>query len=313
MIELSGVSKAFGGQAAVTDVSLNVARGQICALVGTSGSGKSTTLRLINRLIEKDRGTIRIDGTDVDSLPVVALRRRIGYVIQSIGLFPHWTVARNIATVPRLLGWPMSRIAARVEELLVLVGLDPALYRDRYPHQLSGGQQQRVGFARALAGDPDVLLMDEPFGAVDPVTRDNLQGELLRIHAATAKTILFVTHDIDEAIRLASHIAVMDGGRIVQQGAPRDLIAHPADDFVREFVGGSRRGLRLLKLAVVADVVRPGGAALPGTMPIAASASLDEALARMIAGGCAVLPVSDDGGTVLGVVRLEDLVIGAAG
>ncbi|RJF94412.1 ABC transporter ATP-binding protein [Oleomonas cavernae] len=310
MIELSGVTKHFGDRAAVDQVSLNVARGEICALVGTSGSGKSTTLRMINRLIEKDAGTIRIDGVDVDSQPVVELRRRIGYVIQSIGLFPHWSVARNVATVPALLGWPAAKANARVDELLALVGLDPAIYRDRSPHQLSGGQQQRVGFARALAADPDVLLMDEPFGAVDPVTRDSLQSELLRIHAATAKTIVLVTHDIDEAIRLASQIAVMDLGRIVQQGRPRDLLANPADGFVREFVGGTRRGLRLLKVSAVGDLVQAGP--VPDGVPVPASTALDDALAQMIAQSRTALAVADDNGAVLGIVRLEDLVLRAA-
>jgi osmoprotectant transport system ATP-binding protein len=186
-------------------------------LVGTSGSGKSTTLKMINRLLEPDRGTIRFAGEDIRQQPVLTLRRRMGYAIQSIGLFPHWTVAQNIATVPQLQKWPRARIADRVDELMALLGLEATL-RDRYPHQLSGGQQQRVGVARALAADPEVLLMDEPFGALDPVTREALQQEMLRIHRLLGRTIVLVTHDIDEALRLADHLVLMDGGEVVQQG-----------------------------------------------------------------------------------------------
>ncbi|MQT13539.1 ABC transporter ATP-binding protein [Segnochrobactrum spirostomi] len=306
MIELDHATKLYGGRPAVDDVSLTIAHGEICALLGTSGSGKSTTLRLINRLVGLDGGRIRLDGTDIATLSAVALRRRIGYVIQSIGLFPHWTIGRNVGTVPRLLGWPEAKIRDRVEELLTLVGLDPALYRDRYGHELSGGQQQRVGVARALAADPDVLLMDEPFGALDPVTREGLQAEVARIHKATGKTIVIVTHDVDEAITLASHIALMEAGRVVQHGTPRDILAAPASPFVANFVGGAKAGLRLLKIETVGERVRREVA--PEGEPVAASASLDEALGLMIARGARSLPVSDGARGIVGVVRLADLV-----
>jgi osmoprotectant transport system ATP-binding protein len=304
MITLDGVTKRFGDVTAVDAVSLTIARGEVCALVGPSGSGKSTLLRLVNRLIPMDAGTIRIDGTDIAALEPVALRRRIGYVIQSIGLFPHWTVAQNVATVPRLLGWPRPRITQRVDELLDLVGLAPARYGPRYAHELSGGEQQRVGVARALAADPDVLLMDEPFGALDPLTREGLQDELARIHAATRKTILIVTHDIDEAIRLGTRIAILAQGRLMQHGTPREVLSAPANDFVRDFVGGARAGLRLLKVATVRDRMRSEPAA---GEPIAASAPLEEALALMMARGVQALPVRDDTG-VVGAIRLADLV-----
>ncbi len=304
MIALERVTKRFGDVTAVDAVSLTVERGEICALVGPSGSGKSTLLRLINRLIPLDAGTIRLDGTDTAALEPVTLRRRIGYVIQSIGLFPHWTVAQNVATVPRLLGWPRPRIAARVDALLDLVGLPPARYGARYPHELSGGEQQRVGVARALAADPDVLLMDEPFGALDPLTRESLQGELARIHAATRKTILIVTHDIDEAIRLGSRIAILAQGRLMQHGTPREVLSAPANGFVRDFVGGARAGLRLLKVATVRDRMRSEAAVGD---PIAVDAPLEEALALMIARGVQALPVRDGTG-VVGAIRLADLV-----
>ncbi|MCS6029654.1 ATP-binding cassette domain-containing protein [Klebsiella quasipneumoniae subsp. quasipneumoniae] len=217
MIEFEGVSKAFAGHPAVKDLTLQLREGAFSVLVGTSGSGKSTTLKMVNRLLEPDRGMIRFAGEDIRQQPLLTLRRRMGYAIQSIGLFPHWTVAQNIATVPQLQKWPRGRIADRVDELMALLGLEATL-RDRYPHQLSGGQQQRVGVARALAADPEVLLMDEPFGALDPVTREALQQEMLRIHRLLGRTIVLVTHDIDEALRLADHLVLMDGGEVVQQG-----------------------------------------------------------------------------------------------
>ncbi|GLK85590.1 ABC transporter ATP-binding protein [Ancylobacter defluvii] len=291
MIVLDRLTKRYGNAVSVDQLSLTVPTGTICALVGASGGGKTTTLRLINRLIEADEGRVLIDGTDAASLAPVALRRRIGYVIQSVGLFPHWNVARNIATVPDLLGWKRDRIDRRIDELLDLVGLDPASYRHRRPHELSGGQQQRVGVARALAADPDLLLMDEPFGALDPVTRDGLQAALLDIQARTGKTIVIVTHDIDEAIRLASLVAVLDGGKLIQHGSPHDLLARPANAFVEAFVGGPRRGLRLLQVTRVrerADFSEPIG----GT-PIDADVTLDIALERMVTTGAHRLPVYD--------------------
>ncbi len=305
MIVLDRLTKHYGATTAVDQLSLTVPEGSICALVGASGCGKSTTLRLINRLIEPDGGRVLIEGTDVASLPPVALRRRIGYVIQSIGLFPHWNIARNIATVPELLGWPRERIARRVDELLDLVGLDPDSYRKRRPHELSGGQQQRVGVARALAADPDLLLMDEPFGALDPVTRDGLQAALIDIQARTGKTIIIVTHDIDEAIRLSSLIAVLENGRLIQQGSPREILTRPANSFVESFVGGPRLGLRLLQVTTV-DERTDYGATAEGE-PIAAEAPLDAALAQMVARGTDRLAVIDAAGR-RGVLALANVV-----
>ncbi len=239
-------------------------------------------------------------------LPAEALRRRIGYAIQSTGLFPHWNVADNIATVPRLLKWPAARIGARVTELLELLRLDPASYRGKYPHQLSGGEQQRVGVARALAADPELLLMDEPFAAVDPITRDALQGELAHIHRATKKTIVFVTHDIEEALRLATSIAIMSEGHIAQLGAPIELLEHPANDFVGEFIGHQGLGLKLLSVRRVADRLRRGETA-PGE-PVSPDATLRDALSAMTARHTDRLPVADAEGRALGVIALSDLV-----
>ncbi len=235
MIEFSHVSKLFGAQKAVNDLNLNFQEGSFSVLIGTSGSGKSTTLKMINRLVEHDSGVIRFAGEEIRSLPVLELRRRMGYAIQSIGLFPHWSVAQNIATVPQLQKWSRARIDDRIDELMALLGLESNL-RERYPHQLSGGQQQRVGVARALAADPQVLLMDEPFGALDPVTRGALQQEMTRIHRLLGRTIVLVTHDIDEALRLAEHLVLMDHGEVVQQGNPLTMLTRPANDFVRQFL-----------------------------------------------------------------------------
>ena len=220
VITFEHVSKAFDGVKAIDDLSLTIAQGEFTVVIGASGSGKSSALKLINRMLEHDSGRILFAGQEIRNFKPEQLRRRMGYAIQSIGLFPHWTVEQNIATVPDLLQWPRSRTRDRVTELLETLKLPPEVYRDRYPHQLSGGQQQRVGVARALAGDPDMLLMDEPFGALDPVTRDALQQEIARIHDASGKTIVLVTHDIDEALRLADRIVVLDRGRVVQLGTP---------------------------------------------------------------------------------------------
>lgn len=260
-IEFDHVSKHYdaaslksGAPGAVEDLSLTVPAGRICVLVGPSGCGKTTTLKMVNRLIEPSAGRILIDGRDIASRNVTELRRSIGYVIQQVGLFPHQTIAQNVATVPRLLGWPTARQRARSEELLALVGLEPGIYRDRYPSQLSGGERQRVGVARALAADPPVMLMDEPFGAVDPIVRERLQNEFLRLQEGLAKTILFVTHDIDEAIKMGDLVVVMQqGGRVAQLGAPADLLAQPASDYVARFVGADR-GLKRLSLYRVGDV-----------------------------------------------------------
>jgi osmoprotectant transport system ATP-binding protein len=306
MIELESVVKSYGGRPVVDGVSLRIGRGELWALVGSSGSGKSTTLKMINRLIPMTAGSIRIDGSDILTVPVEALRRRIGYAIQSVGLFPHRTVEDNIATVPRLLKWPAGRIRDRVTLLLELFRLDPATTRGKYPDQLSGGQQQRVGVARALAADPDIVLMDEPFGALDPITRDELQSELARIHRATGKTIIMVTHDMEEAIRLAGGIAIMRQGRIVQAGAPAEILDRPADAFVQEFVGGPRRGLSLLSVRLVRDRLRPGEAAVGD--PIPADLPLRDALSLMVVRHVDRLPVMDGEGRAIGAVVLADLV-----
>ncbi|KQP80860.1 ABC transporter [Aeromicrobium sp. Leaf291] len=253
---LENVTKRYGGQAdaAVDDVTIEIPAGEIVMLVGPSGCGKTTTMKMINRLIEPTSGKIFIGDEDVTHRNADDLRRHIGYVIQGAGLFPHYTVAENIAIVPRLLGWKKDRIAARVDELLELVNLEPAQYRDRYPRELSGGQQQRIGVARALAADPPVLLMDEPFGAVDPITRQRLQDELLRLQEELRKTIVFVTHDFDEAVKLGDRIAILDvGSRIVQYDTPEAILAAPASDFVEGFVGHGA-ALKQLTLTRVRDV-----------------------------------------------------------
>ena len=258
-VEFRHVTKVYGareknGRGAVNDLSLTVPAGKICVLVGPSGCGKTTTLKMVNRLIEPTGGQVLIDGADVMSEDVTSLRRRIGYVIQQVGLFPHLTVGANVAVVPRLLGWDAARQRERTDELLELVGLDPWRYRDRYPGQLSGGERQRIGVARALAVDPPVMLMDEPFGAVDPIVRDRLQNEFLRLQDDLAKTILFVTHDIDEAIKMGDLVAVMEQGGVLAQYAPPDeILASPASDFVARFVGVDR-GLKRLSLAKVRDL-----------------------------------------------------------
>ena len=306
MIEIDRVSKSYGERRVVDRLSLTVSAGELCVLLGSSGCGKSTTLRMINRLIPTDAGSIRVGGEDVTSLPAEALRRRIGYAIQSIGLFPHWTVEDNIATVPRLLKWREAQVRDRVGELLELFRLDPPIYRGKYPHQLSGGEQQRVGVARALAADPELLLMDEPFAAVDPITRDALQSELANIHRATGKTIVFVTHDIEEALRLATRIAIMERGRIVQLGTPLDILEHPANDFVRDFVGHHGLGLKLLSVRKIADRLRRGETA--DGEPLALDASLGEALSAMTARHTDRLPVCDADGHNVGVIALADLV-----
>jgi osmoprotectant transport system ATP-binding protein len=246
-LSLREVTKRYPGQAtpAVDGLTLDVAAGEVCVLVGPSGCGKTTALKMINRLIEPSAGTIAIDDRNVRSLPPAVLRRGIGYVIQQVGLLPHLTVAANVATVPRLLGWEGRRIKARVAEMLDLVGLPVEEFGHRYPSELSGGQQQRIGLARALAADPPLMLMDEPFSAVDPITRDRLQNDFLRLHRTVAKTVVFVTHDIDEAVKMADRIAVMREGRLVQYASPAELLANPADAFVADFVGADRALKRL--------------------------------------------------------------------
>ena len=253
LIRLEHVSKSYGAGAepAVRSLTLEVERGEVLVLVGPSGCGKSTTLRLINRLIEPTSGRIILNGEDVTEIDPSELRRKIGYVIQQVGLFPHRTIAENIATVPKLLGWDKDKIEARIDEMLELVSMDPETYRDRYPKELSGGQAQRIGVARALAADPDVLLMDEPFGAIDPITRDRLQNEFLRLQQELKKTIVFVTHDIDEAIKMGNRIAILrEGSEIAQLDTPEAILSHPADEFVESFLGSGAilKGLTLKKV-----------------------------------------------------------------
>ncbi|HWV86365.1 MAG TPA: ABC transporter ATP-binding protein [Capillimicrobium sp.] len=291
MIRLEHLEKRFPGQArpAVEDLTLDIARGEIVVLVGPSGCGKSTTLRLINRLIEPTGGRIEIDGRDVTHADPDELRRHIGYVIQQIGLFPHMTVAENVATVPEMLGWDRSRIRARVDELLTTVGMPPDEYRDRYPKELSGGQSQRVGVARAMAADPPVLLMDEPFGAIDPITRVRLQDEFLRLQAQMAKTVVFVTHDIDEAIKMGDRIVLLrEGAHIAQYDTPERLLTAPADQFVADFIGAGPlvRGLTLARIADAELVTWP---------VVDATADRDRALAALREGGRDALVVLDGG------------------
>jgi osmoprotectant transport system ATP-binding protein len=283
VIEFDGVCKTYAnGFEAVRDLSLTLADGETLVLLGTSGSGKTTTMKMVNRLIEPTRGRIRINGVDVMDQDPIALRRGIGYAIQHIGLFPHMTVAENVGVVPTLVGWHADRLGARVDELLAMVGLEPSEFRDRFPGQLSGGQKQRIGVARALAADPDVVLMDEPFGALDPITREQLQNEFLELKSAIRKTIIFVTHDVFEAVRMADRIALMDAGRVQQLATPAELVERPANEFVDQFLGRHRFQLSLLTRTVesLMDKAEPT-AALRGEPPqvhLRARASLIEAL-----------------------------------
>nr|MDT0662662.1 ATP-binding cassette domain-containing protein [Micromonospora sp. DSM 115978] len=284
-ITLDGIRKRFpDGTVAVGDLSLEVKAGELMVLIGPSGCGKSTVLRMINRLIEPTAGRILLGDEDVTRVDPVRLRRRIGYVIQNVGLFPHQTIRANVGTVPRLLGWPRTRIRERADELLDVVGLDPARFAGRYPNELSGGQRQRVGVARALAADPVVLLMDEPFSAVDPIVRSRLQEEFLRLQAEVRKTIVLVTHDLDEAVRLGDRIAVLsEGGRLEQYASPATLLGEPASPFVREFVGADRAIRRLAVTPITPELLDPiptgGGGGRPA-VPI--GSSLYDALAVLL-------------------------------
>jgi osmoprotectant transport system ATP-binding protein len=303
-ITLENVGKVYpDGTVAVGDISLEVRAGELAVLIGPSGCGKSTVLRMINRLIEPSKGRILIDGEDVSTQDPVVLRRRVGYVIQNVGLFPHQTIRTNVGTVPRLLGWDRKRIRDRADELLELVGLDPKRYAGRYPHELSGGQRQRVGVARALAADPLVLLMDEPFSAVDPIVRGRLQEEFLRLQEAVRKTIVLVTHDIDEAVRLGDRIAVLaEGGRLMQYATPSELLSNPSSETVSEFVG-SDRGIRRLAVTPLRDAMRSMGQIEDiGRLPtVPASGTLYDALAAMlIVDSLNVVVVEDD--TPIGTV-----------
>jgi len=302
VVAFEHVTKRYGnGPTAVTDLSLEIRAGEICVLVGPSGCGKTTTMKMVNRLVEPTSGRVTIDGADVASLPPVDLRRRIGYVIQHVGLFPHLTVAENVAVVPRLLGWGEARITERVEELLELVGLDPGAHRSRYPAALSGGERQRVGVARAMAANPSVLLMDEPFGAVDPIRRERLQNEFLRLQARLRKTIVFVTHDVDEAIKMADRIAILQvGGVLSQYDSPDRLLAAPASKFVEHFVGADR-GLKRLSLARVRDL------SLESPVTVAVGESFAAARRRLPDGTTWAL-VTDAHRRPLGWVAADDLV-----
>ena len=308
MIELSHVSKRFGDETAVDDISLRVPKGKFCALVGTSGCGKSTTLRMINRLIKHSEGEIILDGQAIDAYDPVKLRRRIGYVIQHTGLFPHWSVARNIGLVPRLLKWSTADVQSRVAELMDLLGLPVDEVGHKYPHQLSGGQAQRVGVARALAADPDILLMDEPFGALDPITREKLQDELAKLQARLHKTVLFVTHDMDEALKLADHLVVMREGRIVQQGAPLALLQNPADPFVESLLGGLERGLKQAALTRVKDHMTSMGPTLPAQSRIPGTFSLRQALSMMLRDHSDRLTVVDQHDVPVGELSLRRII-----
>ena len=305
MIEIEHITKRYDRQTVVNDVSMVIEPRTIAAIVGTSGSGKTTLLRMVNRLVEPTAGTIKLDGVDNHSLPGYELRRSIGYAIQGHGLFPHRTVAQNIATVPLLLGWDKERIDERVDELLKLFQLDPVDFSQRYPHELSGGQQQRVGVARALAAKPNVLLMDEPFGALDPIIRTKAQEDLLAIQKHFGTTIILVTHDMEEAVHLGHKIAVMDDGRLVQYAKPAEILAKPASSFVETLVGSSERPFRLLSLGRVGDAVEKGsaeGEAIP------ADASQRDALAELLWSGRPALPVKDENGKALGRVTVDGLV-----
>jgi osmoprotectant transport system ATP-binding protein len=302
MITLEKLTKKYGAISVVDEVSMVIERNSITVIVGTSGSGKSTLLRMINRLIEPTGGRVLLDGKDTASEPPHLLRRRIGYAIQGHGLFPHRTVAENIATVPRLLKWEESRIRARVEELLNVFQLDPRTYAQVFPHQLSGGQQQRVGVARALAAEPAVLLMDEPYGALDPIIRAKAQEDLLDIQGRFGTTIVLVTHDMDEAFRLGDRVAVMSGGKLLQYDRPAELLTRPADPFVSRMTGVSDRAMKLLSLTTAGEVALPGGSDGP---TVAASANLREVLSELVWRGAGSAAVRDEDGTACGHVTVD--------
>jgi osmoprotectant transport system ATP-binding protein len=306
MIRLEALTKTYatprGTVTAVDHVSLEVDVGQICVLLGPSGCGKTTTLRMINRLVAPTSGKVFVDGRDTDLANPVELRRSIGYVIQQIGLFPNMTVGENVGVVPRLLGWRTERIRRRAQELLAMLALEPGLFLDRYPSELSGGQAQRVGVARALAADPPVLLMDEPFAALDPVNREAIQDEFLRMQQALRKTVLFVSHDIDEAVKMADRIAIFQAGRLAQYAAPDELLARPANEFVASFIG-SDRTLKRLRRIRVAEVMAPAnGTIAAGALAVRASDDLRRVAALLLETGVETLPCIDDAGRIVGRV-----------
>ncbi|WP_434711970.1 ABC transporter ATP-binding protein [Rhizobium sp. YTUHZ045] len=305
MIEISNVTKRYGPATVVDKVSMRVEKGEITVIVGTSGSGKSTLMRMINRLVPISEGEVFVGGQNVMDVEVTELRRRIGYAIQGHGLFPHRTVAQNIATVPQLLEWDSKRIAARVEELLGLFNLDPAEFADKYPHQLSGGQQQRVGVARALAAEPELLLMDEPFGALDPVIRGKAQDDLLAIQKQFGTTIILVTHDMDEAFHLGNQIAVMSKGRLLQCSTPEKILTEPADPFVQQLTGTSDRALKLMSLLPLKESMEPAKGGLSYALP--QSLSLRDALAEMIWQGVDEAAVQDGEKAHVGSISMARL------
>ncbi|MGZ2458224.1 ABC transporter ATP-binding protein [Rhizobium sp. IY2] len=305
MIEIRNVTKRYGTATVVDDVSMKVEKGEITVIVGTSGSGKSTLMRMINRLVPITEGQIFVGGQNVMDVEVTELRRKIGYAIQGHGLFPHRTVAQNIATVPQLLDWDSARIAKRVEELLGLFNLDPATFADKYPHQLSGGQQQRVGVARALAAEPELLLMDEPFGALDPVIRGKAQDDLLAIQKQFGTTIILVTHDMDEAFHLGNQIAVMSQGRLLQCSTPEKILTEPADPFVQQLTGTSDRALKLMSLLPLKESMAPAKSGLAYALP--QSLSLRDALAEMIWQGVDEAAVENGEKAAVGSISMSRL------
>src|SRR3954468_2737552 len=310
-LEFRNVGHRYGTLVAVADLSFSVPAGKICVLVGPSGCGKTTSLKMVNRLIEPTSGHILVGGQDIMSQDPIELRRGIGYVIQQVGLMPHLTVGDNIAIVPKLLGWDGKRIASRVDELLALVGLEPSEYRKRYPAQLSGGERQRVGVARALAADPPLMLMDEPFGAVDPIVRERLQNELLRLQETIAKTIVFVTHDIDEAIKMGDLVAVLQvGGVLAQFGPPAEILGNPASEFVARFVGADR-GLKRLSLARVGELnLEPAPPDLrpqPGQPVLQTRTTLKDALSMMLDADVSAGVVVDENERVVGLLTYDEI------
>ena len=305
MIEFINTAKSYGGMRVIDGLNLKINQGEFVVVIGPSGSGKSTLLKMINRMEDHDAGKILFNGEEIYKFKVRELRLRMGYAIQSVGLFPHWTVERNIATVPQMLGWPKDKIQRRVTELMQLFRLEEDQYRQRLPHQLSGGQQQRIGVARALAADPDVLLMDEPFGALDPTTRSALQLEMKRVHKVSGKTIVLVTHDIDEALLLASKIVLLDKGQIVQVGSPLELLTQPADDFVVDFLGRSDLGIKLLSLETAGAFSR-AELAIDGP-GLSVDASLREVVSFMATHRVMQVNVIASDGSHAGVVHAEDI------
>lgn len=298
MIKLERVSKVFGTFTAIDAVDMEVPAGAVCVLLGPSGCGKTTTMKMINRLIQPSGGRILVDGRDTAEVDEVTLRRSIGYVIQQIGLFPNKTIEENICVVPDLLGWPRAKSRARAADLLAMVNLDPGIFLKRYPKELSGGQQQRVGVVRALAADPPVLLMDEPFGAIDPINREVIQDEFMKLQAELKKTIVFVSHDIDEAVKMADRIAIFRDGRLIQYDKPDNILAHPVDSFVADFVGSDRtlKRLRLIRIedAMMRDAPR-----------VVAEDGLDKAVALMRAHGHISIVMVGPRGRARGMIRLD--------